>query len=559
MKYKLINPINSQYNTIEQILTNRHIPLEEVAHYLNTTDNDINKPEALGQTCLREAAAALLSCIAQEESALVIVDCDCDGFTASALLINYLHKLFPTWIDYKLKWWVHEGKQHGLNDCMDYIDSHNFKLIIVPDAGSNDYEAHAQLKEQGKDIIILDHHLAEEVSQYAIVINNQLSDYPNKDLSGVGVVYQFCKYLDELQGTNLADYYLDLVALGNCGDMMSLTSIETKHLITKGFEPENVHNPYIYEMWQKNKFKLGDHITSIDAAFYIVPLINAVQRSGTIEEKELLFKAMLDFEAFEVVPSTKRGHAPGETERIVDQAVRMSNNVKNRQTREQDKAMEDLESMIEDNNLLNHKVILFTLESGTIDRNIAGLIANKLANKYQRPCCVLFDTPEGYQGSARGYEMTGITNFKTICEQSGADWAQGHENAFGMCLQSSNIDQFLAKTDEALASISAEPVYYVDYIYTGADVQAQDILTIAGLSDLWGKDMDEPYIAIENLKVSKDMVTIYRKTSNTIKITLQNKISLMIFNATEEDCDKLQNFDTTYISINAVGKCNINE
>lgn len=71
--------------------------------------------------------------------------------------------------------------------------------------------------------------------------------------------------------------------------------------------------------------------------------------------------------------------------------------------------------------------------------------------------------------------------------------------------------------------------------------------------------MDEPYIAIENLKVSKDMVTIYRKTSNTIKITLQNKISLMIFNATEEDCDKLQNFDTTYISINAVGKCNINE
>ena len=421
MKYKLINPINPKYNTIEQILTNRHIPLEEVAHYLNTTDNDINKPEALGQTCLKEAAAALLSCIAQEESALVIVDCDCDGFTASALLINYLHKLFPTWIDYKLKWWVHEGKQHGLNDCMDYIDSHNFKLIIVPDAGSNDYEAHAQLKEQGKDIIILDHHLAEEVSQYAIVINNQLSDYPNKDLSGVGVVYQFCKYLDELQGTNLADYYLDLVALGNCGDMMSLTSIETKHLITKGFEPENVHNPYIYEMWQKNKFKLGDHITSIDAAFYIVPLINAVQRSGTIEEKELLFKAMLDFEAFEVVPSTKRGHAPGETERIVDQAVRMSNNVKNRQTREQDKAMEDLESMIEDNNLLNHKVILFTLESGTIDRNIAGLIANKLANKYQRPCCVLFDTPEGYQGSARGYEMTGITNFKTICEQSGAD------------------------------------------------------------------------------------------------------------------------------------------
>ena len=233
--------------------------------------------------------------------------------------------------------------------------------------------------------------------------------------------------------------------------MMSLTSIETKHIITKGFEPNNIHNPYIYETWQKNKFKLGEHITSINAAFYIVPLINAVQRSGTIEEKELLFKSMLKHEAFTMVPSTKRGHAPGEQERIVDQAIRTSNNVKNRQTREQDKAMEQLELLIKDLNLLDHKVILFTLDNGAIDRNIAGLIANKIANKYQRPCCILFrviekreqlvtlglcQTSDGatytehgtaheevvtYQGSARGYEMTGVTNFKTICEESGAE------------------------------------------------------------------------------------------------------------------------------------------
>ncbi len=103
MKYKLINPINPQYNTIEQILTNRHIPLEEVAHYLNTTDNDINKPEALGQTCLNNAAAALTTHIANNNNALVIVDCDCDGFTAAAVLINYLHDVFPAWVENHLK------------------------------------------------------------------------------------------------------------------------------------------------------------------------------------------------------------------------------------------------------------------------------------------------------------------------------------------------------------------------------------------------------------------------------------------------------------------------
>lgn len=173
-------------------------------------------------------------------------------------------------------------------------------------------------------------------------------------------------------------------------------------------------------------------------------MINAVQRSGEIEEKELLFKAMLKHEAFEMIPSNKRGHAPGEMERLVDQAVRMSTNVKNRQTREQDKTMEELELLIEDLGLLNHKVILFTLNDKELNRNIAGLIANKIANKYQRPCCILSKTLEIdsghttmlqdgtevfvtsasrvlYQGSARGYEATGVTNFKTICEAAGAE------------------------------------------------------------------------------------------------------------------------------------------
>ena len=131
---------------------------------------------------------------------------------------------------------------------MDYINSHTFDLILIPDAGSNDYEAHATLKKKNIDTIILDHHLADKLSDDAIVINNQLSNYPNKELSGVGVVYQFCRYIDEKMKTHFVDYYLDLVALGLTGDMMSLTSIETKHLIMKGFEPENIHNPYIYEM-----------------------------------------------------------------------------------------------------------------------------------------------------------------------------------------------------------------------------------------------------------------------------------------------------------------------
>ena len=75
--------------------------------------------------------------------------------------------------------------------------------------------------------------------------------------------------------------------------------------------------------------------------------------------------------------------------------------------------------------------------------------------------------------------------------------------------------------------ISTEPVYYVDYIYNGTNINPQDILTISNLKNLWGKDLNEPYIAIEKLKIEKSMVTVYRKKGNTLKITLPNKVNLM--------------------------------
>ena len=84
--------------------------------------------------------------------------------------------------------------------------------------------------------------MADKISEDAIIINNQLSDYPNKELSGVWVTWQFCRYIDKLNKTNFAEKYYDLVALGNMADMMSLKSIETKHLILKGFKEENIIN-----------------------------------------------------------------------------------------------------------------------------------------------------------------------------------------------------------------------------------------------------------------------------------------------------------------------------
>ena len=380
---------------------------------------------------------------------------------------------------------MHEDKTHGLSDCIEYIEENGYDLIITPDSSSNDYEYHKKLKEEGKTIIILDHHEAEHLPTDAICLNNQLSDYPNKALSGAGIVWQFCRYLDKLLNKNIANEFIDLCALGNCGDMMSLRSIETKHIITKGFRDENIKNPFIYGMAEKNAYSLGSHITPMGAAFYIVPFVNSMVRSGTLEEKEQLFRSMLTSSAFNIILSNKRGHKLGETERLIDQALRTAVNVKNRQTREQDKSLELIEQKIEKENLMQHKILLFLLEPGNIDTNIAGLIANKIMSKYQRPVLILTRIDDSYQGSARGYSKSGIENFKDICEETGlVEYAQGHQNAFGISIKKEYIEEFLKRTDIALANMESEPLYYVDYIFKGVDVIPSAILEIADLNDI---------------------------------------------------------------------------
>ena len=569
MKYQLINQPNENFSAIQQILYNRGIAENEILHYINLSDQDINSPLTLGEENLKNGLMAIINTVKEDRDALVIVDCDCDGYTSSALLINYLYKLFPAWVVNHLDWYMHDSKQHGLSDCIDFVFSRNPALVICPDSSSNDYEYHKQLNENGIKVLVLDHHLAEHISEDAIIINNQLSDYPNKELSGVGVVWQFCRYIDTMLNAHYADDFLDLVALGNDGDMMSLKSTETRYLITKGFKKENIKNPFIDYMLDKNSFPLSksDYVssdpsmscTSIGAAFFIVPFVNAITRSGTLEEKHLLFNAMLNHKAFEEVLSNKRGHKLGEKEKLILQAVRTVTNVKNRQTRAEEAGLAMLEKMIENNHMLDHKVLLFLLEPGQIDAEIRGLVANKFMAKYQRPCCLLTRSTrngfETYEGSMRGYTKTGIDSFKEVLEQCpGITYVEGHDNAAGVGIKANQVDDFLYRIDQLLEDVSVEPIYRVDYDFKEIDNNNQRILEIAGMNDYWGQDIDRAYVNI-NFKITSSNFQVMK--SNTLKFNLPNGLSIIKFNGTDEEIEK---FTTTgYLEVNAICKCNANE
>lgn len=563
MNIKLIQEPKANYNGIQTVLSNRGIPEKEIWHWLNTTDADINDYRLLGEKTLKQAVNLLNTAITEKQNILVVVDADVDGFCSSAILINYLYEYSPNYVKEHVSWFIHDGKQHGLNDIdVDWAAEQGFTQIWSPDGGSSDYEAHVAFAQRGIDVIVLDHHDTPRPSEHAIVINNQIAeDYPNKSFCGAGITWQFCRCFDDLTGIQYANNYLDLVSFANISDMMDLRAIETKHLIFKGLQQENIHNPFLAAMIDKQSFSLGKRSIPNGIAWYITPFVNAVNRSGAMEEKELLFQSFLSFHANDVVLSDKRGHKQGETETLVTQVLRVVDRVKRRQTVAQDKALELLETKIQEEKLLEqHKMLLFLLKEGQVDKNIAGLAANQIMGKYQRPCAVLTLGKDGYAGSARGCNAKGVTQLREMCEESRlVEYAQGHSGAFGLALAAENIEPFLNSIDNQLKDMPNEQLYYVDYLYHGLhQVDAQQLEDISSLSDLYGQNVEESQIAIERLQISADMVQIYRKTNNTIKITLPNTISLMLFDASNELCELLK---TTkgYVEMTVVGKVNRNE
>lgn len=93
--------------------------------------------------------------------------CDNDGVTSAAELYLFAKEINP---EINIQWMMHEGKQHGIE--LDKIPQ-DIDLLLVPDAGSNQIEEHKILTSQGIDVLVLDHHIAENTENSpAIIINN---------------------------------------------------------------------------------------------------------------------------------------------------------------------------------------------------------------------------------------------------------------------------------------------------------------------------------------------------------------------------------------------------
>ena len=556
MRYQLIAPRDEALSAVEQVLFNRGINPKDIDHFKYPSVNDLVNPEKLEH--IKDGVAMLISHIERNDKIFIQVDSDCDGYTSSAILINYLNCLFPHYVQTQISYRIHDGKQHGL--LTDTIPS-DVKLVIAPDASSNDYEQHKELHDRGIDVLVIDHHEAEKYSEYACVINNQMCDYPTKSLSGAGVVYKFCSYIDQLLGYDYANDYIDLATVGIIADVMDLRDYEIREIILRGMQ--GFRNPLLKAMVAKDKFHFeGKQLTPFNIAWYIAPYINAITRSATEQEKLVVFESMIEYLAYKTIPSTKRG-CKGQNETRVEQAVRTCANVKNRQSKAKENTSDAVFQTIKDENLLEHKILAIRLDPKyAADKNLTGLIANGLLDLYCRPVLILNKVEEEgkvyWQGSGRGYDKANLGSLRDLLESSGlVQYAQGHAMAFGVSIPEENYDALVQYVDEAYKDFDCSPVYSVDLIWDGAkDLSSHAFAEIADEEKIWGKGVEDPLIAIENFRIYGNQLRLFGldKGKPTLNIQLDDGSSLVKFKSSEEEYELLHS-DLGYVIINAVGTC----
>lgn len=544
MQIKLRGAPNANLSPLSQVLVNRGV--EKTEGFYDLTWDCVNSPYNLD--FIKEAAEMFIRHVKNNSKIAILVDVDMDGFSSAAVLHNYLimQQRHGDWQEYSpiIVPIFHEGKTHGLNDAevMRRIrDTVKPDLFVIPDASGNE-EQYKALTDLGIDILVLDHHDMHERGdgEKVIVVNNQQSkNYTNKALSGVGVVYQFCRVLDDMCTLVCADMFLDLVAIGNISDVMDLRSDETRFLCQEGI---NNINSFLLEFLMMTNQKLqGKPLSPHGIGFQIGPVFNGVCRFGNNEEKEMLYKALIIGEGDKMVPDGTRGHS-GEVP-LAKEAWRLASNTKGRQDRSKNKLAELVDEVIHEEFRAQDKVLVLCFDDFEEKwRALTGLVANVMQERYQRPCILAFKNENGsYSGSLRApSNIPAFANMKDQCQESGfCTFAAGHQQACGIGIKAGCVEDMIEYFNEKFADISVEIAVDVDFIIDANDPRLEEIIAeLASAPDLWGEGLEAPRIAVTNVRIGAGGLFLFGQKKNTLCIQTPH-CKFLSFNSCKEEFDSL--------------------
>ena len=473
------------------------------ASALNTGLNDLLKPDGL--LGLDSAAEQLVGAIGAGQSLCVVGDYDCDGATATALMVSGLRRLGAR-VDYMVPNRFTDG--YGLTPGVVTAALQHPRLgkpdwLITVDNGIASVAGVQAANEVGMAVIVTDHHLPGDTlpAAAAIVNPNQPGcQFASRNLAGVGVAfYVVAAVRARLRETGalpappaLGDL-LDLVALGTIADLVRLDD-NNRRLVAAGLARIKAGRarPGIAALCQIAGV-VPHQLTVRDLGFALGPRINA---AGRLEDISIGIECLLAESLPAALPLAETLDSINRQRRKIEADMRQA-------------ALDTITEPTPDQ-------LSLVLHEPDWHEGVVGLVAGRVKERFHRPCFAFAvasgETAEpmlrGSGRSVTGVHLRDALALLDAREPGLIDRFGGHAMAAGLSMKASGLPAFRDGIEKAIAEIAAPGALNPELLTDGPLKAEEMTLTTARTLDqyVWGQGFEAPMFCNEFRVVRQKVV-----------------------------------------------------
>lgn len=416
---------------VARILRNRDLVTEkEIENFLEGNLSQMYSPYLLKD--MDRAVDRILKAIEQKEKIRVIGDYDVDGICAGYILKEGL-SLLTARVDCRVPNRIKDG--YGLNEnLIQEAKEDGIDFLITCDNGIAAKEAIAYANELSMTVIVTDHHEVPFIQTengekcyqmppaYAVV-NPKREDcpYPFSAICGALVAYKLIQALFEKKGLNMPTDFIEAAAFATICDVMELKD-ENRIVVKYGLKSmQHTKNLGLKALFQVCDIKM-ESLSTYHIGFICGPCFNATGRLDIADRAVELLSAK-DF-GDAVIWARELKELNEQRKSMTLQGVKMA------------------ESYILEQHLENEDILVIYLPE--CHESIAGIIAGRIREQYNKPVIVLTKAEEGVKGSGRSIEAYSMYESLSECKEYFLKFG-GHKMAAGLSLKEENIEPLRQK------------------------------------------------------------------------------------------------------------------
>lgn len=513
-----------------KLMVNRDIIDENIINsYINPVYKYLHSPKTMKDVVI--AVDIIKRKIQENKKIRIIGDYDVDGIISVFILYTALKKCGAN-VDYEIPDRIKDG--YGINENIVKVAyDEGVDTIITCDNGISAIDQIQYAKDLGLTVIVTDHHdvpFIEEdgvrtflSSQADAIINpKQIEcEYKFKSICGAGVAFKLMEALYEEIGMDKEECYklIEFIAIATVCDVVDLID-ENRIFVKNGLEMLNNSKNIGINALKKACGLEDKEITAYHLGFVIGPCLNASGRLDSAK-KGLELLLMEDDE---------------EAKNLAQEIVDLNDARKNMTKEGVDRAI----NIIDSTDINNDKILVVYIPD--IHESLAGIVAGRVKEQYNKPTIILTKSEEGVKGSARSIEEYNMFEGLLACKEL-LDKFGGHPMAAGLSLQEDKVDELRIALNNK-CELTDEDLTRKIMIDSSLPLEYLNLHLIEELNVLepFGKGNSKPVFGVRDSKITKAMLLGKDKNVLKLKLLTNNNITIdaMIFN-------DLENFESKII------------